>query len=62
MNTPDEEISQRVADKLKVVAQWDETIINKVSEWVKIGNCSVPDLTFLLENQNLKNEDAKNEG
>lgn len=61
MNTPDEEISLRVFDKLKAVAQWDENVINKISEWVKVGNCSVSDLIFLLENQKLKNENTKNE-
>lgn len=58
MKNPDEEISIKVSAKLKTDDGLSDSLVSKVSEWVRTGNCSMTDLIFLLESQKNEGEEG----
>jgi hypothetical protein len=56
MKTPDEEIADKVVEKLQE-SGWVKGIIEKVSQYIKDGNVLSNDMVFLLENQRPEEED-----
>ncbi|TGN11569.1 hypothetical protein [Leptospira ilyithenensis] len=61
MSSPDEEISLKVSSKLKTDDRWNDATVNRISDWVKTGNCTVTDLVFLLESQKVKTDEGPKE-